>query len=228
MVAAGSRQAGAALALLEAGAFANNHDGFGVTALHVAVVHGPSGDELGCLDALLAWPDTNVHATTITGLTPLVLAGFSGNILAIARVKERIDKDTASGKCRDAAARERERLSALSLAQLKAELVARNILAAGLVERGELAAALLAPPSEASRVRMKEQLRHIVEKVSYIGMPASSRVLLWGRLPLLSYRRAAPCFAPSQTMTSWAAARCGAVTGTGGAATRCRMAPRQR
>jgi hypothetical protein len=118
-----------------------------------------------------------------------VLAVFCGNILVFARVKERIDKDAASGKCRDAAARERERLSALSVAQLKAELVARDILAAGLVERGELVAALLAPPSAASQVRMKEQLRDIVEKVSYIGMPASPHVLVWGRLPLHSYRK---------------------------------------
>lgn len=211
MVAAGSRQAGALKALLEAGAFANNHNGFGVTALHVAVVHGPSGGELGCLDALLAWPDTDVHATTITGLTPLVLAGLCGNILAIARVKLRIAGDAASGKCRDPAARERERLSALSGEQLKAELVARNILATGLVElavaallappsaasqvrtkeqlRDMLVAALLKPPSAASQVRMKDQLRNIVEKVSYIGMPASKHVLVWGRLPLLSYRK---------------------------------------
>ncbi len=211
MVAAGSRQAGALEALLEAGAFANNHDGFGVTALHVAVVHGPSGGELGCLDALLAWPDTDVHATTITGLTPLVLAGLCGNILVIARVKLRIAGDAASGKCRDPAARERERLSALSVEQLNAELFARNILATGLVElavaallappsaasqvrtkeqlRDRLVAALLAPPSAASEVRMKDQLRNIVEKVSYIGMPASKHVLVWGRLPLLSYRK---------------------------------------
>jgi ankyrin repeat protein len=191
MVAAGSGQPGAVKALLAAGAYPNNHDGFGVTALHVAIAHGPSTGNLDCLDALLAWPDTDVHAMSITGLTPLALAGHSGNVLTIARLQKRIAEDVASGKCSDAAARERERLAALSVKQLRVELSARDISVAGLPERGEIVEALLAPPSAASQVRMKDQQRDLIEKVSFIGLPASPRVMLWGRLPQRSYREGA-------------------------------------
>ena len=195
MVAAGSRKAGAVRALLEKGAFANNHDGLGATALHVAITHSANGDDLSCVDALLAWPDTDVHAATITGLSPLALAQLTGNVIAEARLRLRMGEDAAGGRCGDGAEYERLRIAALSVKQLRAELAARNIDVAGLSERGELVGALLAPPSAATKKRMEEQLTDVVEKVSYIGMPASPKVFAVGpsaaaRVPICERRAA--------------------------------------
>ena len=210
MVAAGARSVRGVEAMLAAGAFANNHDAFGVAALHVAIAHSSNGADLGCLDALLAWPATDALATTITGLTPLALAHSSGNVLAAGRLQLRILADaalvaaaavpgggaaTAAGGAAAvgkvaaaAAAREEGRLAALSAAQLRTELASRNITTAGCTERCDYVEALRAPPSAASGARAEEQRLDLVEKVSYIGLPSSPHMLLWGRLPLRAYR----------------------------------------
>jgi hypothetical protein len=157
MAAAGSCQAGAVEALLTGGAFVNNHDGFGVTALHAAIVHSPRSGDLDCLDVLLACPaDTDLHATTITGLTllALALAGLVGNLFVIGRLEERIAADEARGTCSwTAAEREAGRLAALSVTQLRTELAVRGNSDVGMRERGELVEALLAPRSARSAPR---------------------------------------------------------------------------